>query len=103
MPEYPARPARPSNLSRILTRATVSLQKTLTPGDDDHGDISSWNPALGEGDCGVHTLTPAATCASKGFQNGKQMALGSHKNGDMGWRKYVKYFTPSYAVCFLEN
>ncbi|EXJ75946.1 uncharacterized protein A1O5_00454 [Cladophialophora psammophila CBS 110553] len=30
------------------------------------------------------------------MQNGKQMALDFCKSGELGWRKYIKYFTPSW-------
>ncbi|OCT46670.1 Sulfite efflux pump SSU1 [Cladophialophora carrionii] len=88
------RPTRPRTLTRRITNAAVSLQKTLTGGTDDHGDISTWNPALGEALQDVTSLT--RTPASSSERNGTQMALGPNKNGELGWRRYVKYFTPSW-------
>ncbi|KIW72444.1 hypothetical protein, variant 1 [Phialophora macrospora] len=94
MPEPQPRPTRPRALTRKLTNAAISLQKTLTGGADEHGDISTWNPALGEAVQEVTSLTAAP--ASSSTRNGEQMELDPRKNGEMGWRKYVKYFTPSW-------
>jgi hypothetical protein len=96
MPDPQPRPTRPRALTRKLTNAAVSLQKTLSGGTDEHGDISTWNPALGEAVQDVTSLAAAPTSSSK--RNGKQMDLDPRKNGEMGWRKYVKYFTPSYVA-----
>src|SRR6202012_1002509 len=77
----------------------IGLQKTLTGAADGYGDISTWNPALCESLPETppnNTLAPAASSSSK--RDGKRMALDLQKDGEAGWRKYVKYFTPSYVV-----
>ncbi|OAL19063.1 hypothetical protein AYO22_10011 [Fonsecaea multimorphosa] len=92
MSETATRPTRPRTLTRIVTNAAISLQKTLTRGADEDGDIASWNPALGDGpdDSSLAAASRSAT------QDGKQMAMDLRKSGELGWRKYVKYFTPSW-------
>ncbi|OAG42135.1 hypothetical protein AYO21_03589 [Fonsecaea monophora] len=92
MPEAPSRPTRPRTLTRLVTNAAVSLQKTLSGGTAEDGDIACWNPALGDGP-EVTSLPPASRLST---QDGKQMALELRKKGELGWRKYVKYFTPSW-------
>ncbi|OAP62139.1 hypothetical protein AYL99_04342 [Fonsecaea erecta] len=92
MSETASRPTRPRALTRLVTNAAISLQKTLSGGANEDGDIASWNPALGDGPDNS-SPTPASHAPT---QDGKQMAPDYRKSGEMGWRKYVKYFTPSY-------
>lgn len=89
-------PARPGTLNRIVTNCSVALTQSLTRGTDHYGDIKTWNPALGDAVYPAVAYISAPTPAPRGHGE-EQMAEANEPPEMVGWRIYVKYFTPSYV------
>ncbi|KAK5022790.1 Plasma membrane sulfite pump involved in sulfite metabolism [Exophiala sideris] len=100
---------RPRPLTRVVTNYALALSKSLTEGSGDHGDIKRWNPDLGtiaghefEGSSTAVDGKPEPPSTMHGRNSQAQpekMAdtdANPNNRDEIGWRKFVKYFTPSW-------